>query len=398
MSRTMPTQIHENTFQTIRLLAAVRTFAALRAWEVFLISSMEEFPAAHKAMWDYIFAVQVIADSLGISLTPEDVTPKEPDPDSLVLSLGEDCVTYDRIRPKLIYRFGEHAGVLFHLVQMAFMAEIATDFLRQARLRDADPERKGVLRDERHSAHTMLNAFGQLLSTTPANLTALFSHEIANLFRDLQSELLDTRPTQGRFDRVHQCVEPLVTALVPTLPLVFERFYRGRDLLDRLTACPAGTLRWKEYEDICCELLRFLFVPPFRDVMRQVRTADAHDRRDAVLPLDHQEGFWHGVRLEFGCSQVICEFKNAARALDKSALNQIRVYLSNPAIGRFGLFFHRTSASASLLKAQRQAYSLSRTAILLIDDTLARTLIFARSFLGSADFVLERQKALLATA
>jgi hypothetical protein len=359
---------------------------------------MQAFPAAHEAMWDCIFAAQVVADSLGISLTAEDVTPKEPDPDSLVLSLGEDCVTYDRIRPKLIHHFGEHAGVLFHLVQMVFMAEIVTSFLGQARLRDADPERKAVLLDERRSAHSLLNAFAELLATTPVSLTALFTPDIAKLFRAFHRELRDSRQTLARFERVHRHAEALVTALVPTLPLAFDRFYRGKDLLDRLERCPSGTSAWKDYEDICCDLLRFLFVPPFRDVMRQVRTADAHDRRDAVLPLDHQAGFWHGVRLEFGCSQVICEFKNAARMIDKSALNQIRVYLSNPAVGRFGLFFHRKPASTSLRKAQQQAYSLSRIAILLIDDVVVRTLVFARSFLGSPDFVLERQKALLATS
>jgi len=126
--------------------------------------------------------------------------------------------------------------------------------------------------------------------------------------------------------------------------------------------------------------------------MVQARSTDRHERRDAILPNNLYAGFWQIIRTEFESRHVVCEFKNSAGINSKQALNQLRIYLSKPTIGRFGLLFIRRPPSKSLLQAQRNAYEQSRILILPIDDAKLGRLLIARAYLGSCDDLLEREK------
>src|SRR5262249_19123864 len=132
---------HQELFTKVQAFAYIRTLAVMSAWEIF-IADEPEISEKVEIMWDYIFGAQIIGESLGFSLTPEHVTPVQPDPNYLVLSLGEGCFTYDRIAALLESSYGEHAVFLFKITQMVFMASIITDMYRQVKLRDAAKERK----------------------------------------------------------------------------------------------------------------------------------------------------------------------------------------------------------------------------------------------------------------
>jgi hypothetical protein len=56
------------------------------------------------------------------------------------------------------------------------------------------------------------------------------------------------------------------------------------ELINKLFSCPSGLAGWKAFEDVCLEILRYLFIPPLSEPKIQARSYSGIDRRDAVFP------------------------------------------------------------------------------------------------------------------
>jgi hypothetical protein len=56
------------------------------------------------------------------------------------------------------------------------------------------------------------------------------------------------------------------------------------NMISKLIECPEGREGWKEYENICIEILNYLFVPPLKEPTIQSRTESGLDVRDALYP------------------------------------------------------------------------------------------------------------------
>ena len=56
------------------------------------------------------------------------------------------------------------------------------------------------------------------------------------------------------------------------------------ELKKKLDECPAGIEGWKQFEDICTEILEYLFCPPLKKPKEQVRTLSGafHDDKLAI--------------------------------------------------------------------------------------------------------------------
>lgn len=133
-------------------------------------------------------------------------------------------------------------------------------------------------------------------------------------------------------------------------------------------------------------------MPPFKNVIEQSRTEAGDTRRDAVLPNNQYSGFWQLIRNEFDSRHIVCEFKNYFTKTSKAQLNQLRIYLSKPTVGRFGLLFVRHTPSLHLLAARRRAYEESRILILILSDELVMQMLKIRAFTGHPEDILENLK------
>lgn len=114
---------------------------------------------------------------------------------------------------------------------------------------------------------------------------------------------------------------------------------RAAELQRRLDACPAGLGGWKEFEEICVEVLQYLFVPPLNDPIVQPRSYSGIDRRDAVFPNRNMgaENNWGRLYQELQARMILFEFKNYDKeAIGKEEVNQTRNYLTEP-MGRLGI-------------------------------------------------------------
>lgn len=111
------------------------------------------------------------------------------------------------------------------------------------------------------------------------------------------------------------------------------------DLIRRLKSCPVGEKGWSDFEYICTEVLKYVFVPPLSMPKIQPRTYSGIDRRDAVFPNRNFENtcIWGQLFNELKARLILVEFKNYDKTeIGKNEVNQTRNYLTEP-MGRLAI-------------------------------------------------------------
>ncbi len=267
-----------------------------------------------------------------------------------------------------------------------------SSFSSQLSLRGAPKNRKPLLRREKQLSNHFIKSFGEFIVNNEGGIQHIFSSNYAESLMGLAGIIHSSNATMSWATNVYDETESLINQLVPHYSDISERLKRSKELSRELKECKPGIESWKNYEDVCLKILRCLFLPPFKEVKLQARSNGNLERRDAILPNNQYSGFWQLIRNEFDSRHIVCEFKNGASGGQKNSLNQLRIYLSKPTIGRFGLLFVRTSPSKALMQAQRDAYEQSRVMILIFDDEKLMKLLNARAYLGEADDFLNNEK------
>ncbi len=167
----------------------------------------------------------------------------------------------------------------------------------------------------------------------------------------------------------------------------------GTRLIDRLKACKPGRKSFRIYEQICVDILKYLFVPPLLDILTQSRTLDGHEIRDAILINSDVSGFWTHVQREFDSNNIPCEFKNYNKPITAIEVHQLRIRLEKTSLGRFGLLLSRYPPGKSACIEQRNAYHATpKKLIIFLDDNLIIEMIKAKEKGTKPETVLQRIK------
>jgi hypothetical protein len=375
-------------------LGAFRASAAYHVWGLPLLQVDDQGIWHVKELFEERMGVQVLLHSLGLHVDGDPVVNHPIDHDDLVETLFKNCCDKDQLDTLIRDAYGRDAQLQFKWAQLFSTSYILASVFGNLTLRGAVKGRKKLIKAQRSSAAELLTTVGQLLDESADRVARVFDPKIVVLARELALQVKRLRLSPASFLGVARCVEPIVNHLVPAWSTMAQRLQRAMELRLQLVRLPPGEKFWRNYEEICTKILRFLFLPPFRTVMTQTRSADGHERRDAILPNNSYEGFWAALRAEFDSRHIICEFKNTVSSADKEDLQQLRIYLSKPTIGRFGLMFVRKPPKESLKRAQREAYEQHKILILILDDSRVVDLMYFRCFLGGAEEVLEREKVL----
>jgi len=364
-----------------------------KIWEVLWSNNGNELDALVQIAVDCLDGAKLVGQSLGIDIDREKLFPYLPDRDRPVQFIVDICVIDDTLGQAIADSYGPTGFFTYQVAQQLMITNVLSSF-RYVDLRSVPKERRALIREQRDLAHTGLTLVGEFLQENVESIRMLLGASFAQKCMKLAEFLHSSTSEQtlARFAEADVLAESPINSLVPNYHEIQLRLDRASILEKKLENCAAGRRNWRKYEDLCIDILRFLFVPPFRNVLVQVRTADKHERRDAILPNNQYSGFWQVIREEFDSRHIVCEFKNLRSVSSKASVNQLRVYLSKRTIGRFGLLFVRKVPGEGLLQAQRDAYEQSNILILIFDDTKVQKLLKARAYLGSADEVLETEK------
>lgn len=152
------------------------------------------------------------------------------------------------------------------------------------------------------------------------------------------------------------------------------------DLVQRLHGCPDGNPGWSDFEDICTEILSFLFVPPLAAPKIQPRSYSGIDRRDAVFPNRQDVGnnVWAKIYRELGARLILFEFKNYDKTeIGKEEVNQTRNYL-NKAMGNLAIICCNKAPEKSAHIKRNTVYSTEGKVILFLTKDKLEEMLYIK--------------------
>ncbi len=148
-------------------------------------------------------------------------------------------------------------------------------------------------------------------------------------------------------------------------------------LLERLDECPRGIAAWRQYEDVCTDILKHLFVPPLEDPQIRSRTLSGIDVRDAIFPNRNvdQDSVWGQLRHELSARLVLFEFKNYdIEEIGGNQVDQLRNYMTPP-MGRLGIMVSSKGPHVNAKIRRNHVFSQEEKVILLLTSDHLRVML-----------------------
>jgi hypothetical protein len=166
---------------------------------------------------------------------------------------------------------------------------------------------------------------------------------------------------------------------------------RATELIQRIEELPPGRETWRDYEELCVEILNYTLIPPFRVPVIQSRSEDGLDVRDAVYPIGNGNSFWDEIKRTCSTRFAVSEFKNYSESISQKEVEALQQYLFSKAMRNFGLLCSRGEPSDSAFRARRRAWMESDKLIVFLSDEDLKDLIRARSFGEDTTEIIDTQ-------
>jgi hypothetical protein len=152
------------------------------------------------------------------------------------------------------------------------------------------------------------------------------------------------------------------------------------DLVNRLDSCPVGKEGWRDFEDLCVEVLTFLFVPPLVKPLIQPRTYSGTNRRDVVFPNRNfdEKHSWGLLLRELEARMILFEFKNyGVTEISNEEVIQTENYLTEP-MGRLAIMICSKLPDKGAHIQRNTIYSRHRKIILFMTKDNLREMLFTK--------------------
>ena len=333
----------------------------------------------------------VISELLGINISLRDVQIKDFDVDKLISYPIKSAVYEDALDDLIFENFGFEESILYRTFTNIITLHYVTSlYTYDTNFENIPKDRAKLILSEYEFGDEYFEYYKEKYSHLSFIHHKYFNKESIVLFEKLNSTFIDDKFNPKEANKI---TSDLLSELFPRFAEIEIHLGFAEFLITELEKTRPGTKDWKAYENICFDILQYLFIPEFDIIYPQIRTHDGHQIRDAIIPNNAHFGFWKNIKDEFSSKNIVCEFKNGIKKnVSKDSINQLRIYLSKKTIGKFGLLFIRRSPSKSLLLAQKLAYEESDILILIIDDDILKKLILCRSLFGKCDDFLKMEK------
>jgi len=167
--------------------------------------------------------------------------------------------------------------------------------------------------------------------------------------------------------------------------------------IQQLDDCPLGGPGWAQFENICTEILEYLFVPPLQPSTRQGRTHSGIQRRDAIFAnrnitpngIEHSEN-WHHLYQELNARMILVECKNYdATEIGPDEVNQALNYLSNPMGNLAFLVCSKEPNNQSRIRRNTIYSNEGKVILFLTKEDLKEMLAMKERGENASDFIMD---------
>ena len=166
----------------------------------------------------------------------------------------------------------------------------------------------------------------------------------------------------------------------------------------QLNDCKTGEKHFRDYEQICTNIIQFLFGEEFTITSDQHKTGDKMFRMDLLCSLKGTSAFWELLIHHFNSRFVVFEFKNYAQQLPQNLIFITEKYLFNAALRNVAVIISRKGFANNAKTAAVGCLKENGKLILNItDDDLITMLRHKRDGKEPADYLLEKLERLLMT-
>lgn len=169
-------------------------------------------------------------------------------------------------------------------------------------------------------------------------------------------------------------------------------------LIYKLGQCKTGIKGWAEYENICTEILKYLFEDNFRkyNVKNQSYTKDGIFRRDLIINNNYRNSssFWADVKNDFNANLIVVDFKNYEQPLTQNEVYLPTKYL-NMITGNVAIVISRKGLDESATKLQKRLLSVDSKLIISLNDNDLIDMLRDKSIGEEITYVLDNKKFLI---
>ena len=160
---------------------------------------------------------------------------------------------------------------------------------------------------------------------------------------------------EGQSSKEAELVNLKLTNSVDKIAYEADEDDEANILINRLQACKSGKKHSGEYEDVCEEILRFLFEANyFNRLTRQHKTKDEHFRMDLIGALkinqnkeESMHPLWQLLVQHHNSHFVVFEFKNYTKEIDQNLIYITEKYLYDSALRNVAVIVSRKGFSKS---------------------------------------------------
>lgn len=335
-----------------------------------------------------VYGLQTISSTLEIDIIIDDLFPKNNSSTAgPITNIVDACLENDSIGQLLCELYGENYMFIYNFAKFTMILYSVSSHLLDLSESDKEDVNNELYNSELQKCFFYIDRYMKFYNNNTFKIKRFFP-EIYNNFTEkkfLYENNIDV-------SNLYNVALELLESLYPNDVEIGEQMRRADILVRELKKIRPGKEDWRKYEDVMVKILRFLFVPPFKKVIKQVSSGTKDVRRDAVLPNNQSDGFWKLIRDEFNSRHIICEFKNNSVLPKKDNIDQLRGYLRRKTVGRFGLLFIRGELSESLMEARRRAYEEDGALILILDDKDVEKMLLMHVFTQKPEEILQDKK------
>lgn len=164
----------------------------------------------------------------------------------------------------------------------------------------------------------------------------------------------------------------------------------------RLNHCKAGKKNFQEYEEVCTDIIQYLFGKEFTITSNQHKTGDELFRMDLLCSLKGTSAFWELLINHYNSRFIVFEFKNYAQSLPQNMIFITEKYLFNAALRNVAIIISRKGFTKNASIAAAGCLKESGKLILNItDDDLVKMLHQKLNGDEPADYLLEKLERML---